>query len=95
MVCWPTPLPKVRLPPMRARRLSLRLEGTVSDADAPTFDPAILDVAPLLGVCYGMQWLALQAGAAAPVAAATGASEDDTSLIMRAPAATAASSRSP
>ncbi len=36
--------------------------SSVSDEGAPTFDPAILDVAPLLGVCYGMQWLAVAAG---------------------------------
>ncbi len=37
--------------------------SSVNDPDAPSFDPAILDVAPLLGVCYGMQWIAQQAGA--------------------------------
>ncbi len=37
--------------------------SSVNDADAPTFDPAILDVAPLLGVCYGMQWIAKHEGA--------------------------------
>jgi GMP synthase (glutamine-hydrolysing) len=37
--------------------------SSVSDDDAPTFDPAILDVAPLLGVCYGMQWIAQLEGA--------------------------------
>ncbi len=31
---------------------------SVTDEGAPTFDPAILDVAPILGVCYGMQWIA-------------------------------------
>jgi GMP synthase (glutamine-hydrolysing) len=36
--------------------------SSVSDAGAPSFDLAILDVAPLLGVCYGMQWLAVAAG---------------------------------
>jgi GMP synthase (glutamine-hydrolysing) len=36
--------------------------SSVTDEGAPTFDPAIIDVAPLLGVCYGMQWLALTAG---------------------------------
>jgi len=36
--------------------------SSVTDPDAPTFDPAILDVAPLLGVCYGMQWIAQLAG---------------------------------
>jgi GMP synthase (glutamine-hydrolysing) len=36
--------------------------SSVSDAGAPTFDPGILDVAPLLGVCYGMQWIARAAG---------------------------------
>ncbi|MBX9929312.1 MAG: glutamine-hydrolyzing GMP synthase [Gemmatimonadaceae bacterium] len=37
--------------------------SSVTDEGAPTFDPAILDVAPVLGVCYGMQWLAHHAGA--------------------------------
>jgi GMP synthase (glutamine-hydrolysing) len=37
--------------------------SSVTDKDAPTFDPAILDVAPILGVCYGMQWMAMNAGA--------------------------------
>jgi GMP synthase (glutamine-hydrolysing) len=37
--------------------------SSVNDPDAPTFDPAILDVAPVLGVCYGMQWIAQLAGA--------------------------------
>jgi GMP synthase (glutamine-hydrolysing) len=32
--------------------------SSVTDEDAPTFDKAILDVAPILGVCYGMQWIA-------------------------------------
>ena len=36
--------------------------SSVSDVGAPTFDPAILDTAPLLGVCYGMQWIAIAAG---------------------------------
>jgi GMP synthase (glutamine-hydrolysing) len=36
--------------------------SSVTDDDAPTFDPALLDVAPLLGVCYGMQWIARIAG---------------------------------
>ncbi len=38
--------------------------SSVTDEGAPTFDPAILDLAPVLGVCYGMQWIALHAGAA-------------------------------
>ncbi|MEX2181075.1 MAG: glutamine-hydrolyzing GMP synthase [Gemmatimonadaceae bacterium] len=38
--------------------------NSVTDEGAPTFDSAILDVAPLLGVCYGMQWLAVAAGGA-------------------------------
>ncbi|MCU0648132.1 MAG: glutamine-hydrolyzing GMP synthase [Gemmatimonadaceae bacterium] len=38
--------------------------SSVTDEGAPTFDPAILDVAPLLGVCYGMQWIARTAGGA-------------------------------
>jgi GMP synthase (glutamine-hydrolysing) len=37
--------------------------SSVNDPDAPTFDPGILDVAPVLGVCYGMQWIAQLAGA--------------------------------
>ena len=36
--------------------------SSVTDDGAPTFDPAILDVAPILGVCYGMHWLAVAAG---------------------------------
>jgi GMP synthase (glutamine-hydrolysing) len=36
--------------------------SSVTDEGAPTFDPAILDIAPVLGVCYGMQWLAVTAG---------------------------------
>ena len=32
--------------------------SSVTDEGAPDFDKAILDVAPLLGVCYGMQWIA-------------------------------------
>jgi len=38
--------------------------SSVTDEGAPTFDPAILDIAPVLGVCYGMQWIALAAGGA-------------------------------
>src|SRR5207244_3840866 len=38
--------------------------SSVYDADAPTADPALLDVAPVLGLCYGMQLVAhLQGGA--------------------------------
>ncbi len=37
--------------------------SSVSDVGAPTVDPALLDVAPVLGVCYGMQLIAhLQGG---------------------------------
>jgi len=36
--------------------------SSVTDEGAPTFDPAILDVAPVLGVCYGMQWIAHAVG---------------------------------
>ena len=36
--------------------------NSVSDEGAPTFDPAILDIAPILGVCYGMQWIATALG---------------------------------
>ena len=36
--------------------------SSVTDEGAPDFDRAILDVAPLLGVCYGMQWIALNQG---------------------------------
>ena len=32
--------------------------SSVSDSGAPTIDPALLDVAPVLGVCYGMQLIA-------------------------------------
>ena len=37
--------------------------SSVTDAGAPTIDAALLDVAPILGVCYGMQLIAhLQGG---------------------------------
>jgi GMP synthase (glutamine-hydrolysing) len=36
--------------------------NSVTDAGAPDFDPAILDIAPLLGVCYGMQWITKASG---------------------------------
>ena len=36
--------------------------SSVRDPGAPTFDRAILDVAPVLGVCYGMQWIAATEG---------------------------------
>ena len=37
--------------------------SSVTDVAAPTIDPALFDVAPLLGVCYGMQLIAhLQGG---------------------------------
>src|SRR3954463_14655476 len=37
--------------------------SSVYDEGAPTADPAILDVAPVLGLCYGMQLIAhLQGG---------------------------------
>jgi GMP synthase (glutamine-hydrolysing) len=36
--------------------------NSVTDAGAPTFEAGILDAAPVLGVCYGMQWIAHQAG---------------------------------
>ena len=32
--------------------------SSVTDEGAPTFERGILDVAPILGVCYGMQWIA-------------------------------------
>jgi GMP synthase (glutamine-hydrolysing) len=32
--------------------------SSVSDEGAPTFETGILDVAPVLGVCYGLQWIA-------------------------------------
>ncbi|MFN8581833.1 MAG: hypothetical protein U0163_12770 [Gemmatimonadaceae bacterium] len=32
--------------------------SSVTDDGAPTFDAGILDIGPLLGVCYGMQWIA-------------------------------------
>jgi GMP synthase (glutamine-hydrolysing) len=38
--------------------------SSVTDPGAPDFDPALLDVAPVLGVCYGMQWIARAAGGA-------------------------------
>ena len=37
--------------------------SSVTDEGAPTFDREILDVAPILGVCYGMQWIAHTEGA--------------------------------
>jgi GMP synthase (glutamine-hydrolysing) len=36
--------------------------SSVTDTGAPTFDSGMLDVAPVLGVCYGMQWIAMTAG---------------------------------
>jgi GMP synthase (glutamine-hydrolysing) len=37
--------------------------SSVYEANAPTIDPAILDLAPVLGICYGMQLIAhLQKG---------------------------------
>ena len=36
--------------------------NSVTDDGAPSFDPAIVDVAPILGVCYGMQWMASALG---------------------------------
>ena len=37
--------------------------SSVTDVGAPTIDPALLDAAPVLGVCYGMQLIAhLQGG---------------------------------
>ncbi len=32
--------------------------SSVTDEGAPTFEMGILDVAPVLGVCYGLQWIA-------------------------------------
>jgi GMP synthase (glutamine-hydrolysing) len=32
--------------------------SSVTDDGAPTFEKGILDLAPILGVCYGMQWIA-------------------------------------
>ncbi len=31
--------------------------NSVTDEGAPSFDRGILDIAPLLGVCYGLQWI--------------------------------------
>ena len=36
--------------------------SSVTDEGAPTFDKEILGVGPILGVCYGMQWIAMTAG---------------------------------
>ena len=38
--------------------------SSVTDEGAPSFEPGLLDVAPLLGVCYGMQWIAHAEGGA-------------------------------
>ncbi|HUX33021.1 MAG TPA: glutamine-hydrolyzing GMP synthase [Gemmatimonadaceae bacterium] len=37
--------------------------NSVYDAGAPTLDPAVLDLAPVLGVCYGMNLIAHLSGA--------------------------------
>ena len=37
--------------------------NSVNDSGAPTVDPALFDVAPVLGVCYGMQLIAKLHGA--------------------------------
>ncbi len=37
--------------------------SSVYEDGAPTFDAGILDVAPVLGVCYGMQWISHALGA--------------------------------
>ena len=37
---------------------------SVYDEDVPTADPAVLDVAPVLGICYGMNLIAHLTGGA-------------------------------
>ena len=44
--------------------------NSVYDDGAPTLDPAVLDIAPVLGVCYGMNLIAHVAGGEVTAAAA-------------------------
>ena len=59
--CW-TPLEEIR----GLQPAGLVLSGgpsSVYDADAPKCDPKVLEAArPVLGICYGLQWMAYQLG---------------------------------
>ncbi len=59
--CW-TPLEEIRA----LQPAGLVLSGgpaSVYDAEAPKCDPKVLEVGkPVLGICYGLQWMAYQLG---------------------------------
>jgi GMP synthase-like glutamine amidotransferase len=59
--CW-TPLEEIRA----LQPAGLVLSGgpsSVYDAEAPKCDPKVLEAGkPVLGICYGLQWMAYQLG---------------------------------
>src|SRR5512145_3096955 len=59
--CW-TPLEEIR----SLQPAGLVLSGgpsSVYDAEAPKCDPKVLEAGkPVLGICYGLQWMAYQVG---------------------------------